>query len=140
MKFTMPFAITWLFYHKESVIFNTSGNVYQCCKTPCLNFRAHHENFVSICCHLQNGIHIVHILYRAKEVVVKGYHIQAVNRMMMKSPSHFCECLTCAQAGVRTSTVMEEGIYHVLVTMNSTDVLHLVCLKFPCRTCDVLQN
>jgi hypothetical protein len=36
---------------------HTSANVeldavYQCCKTLYLDLRAHHENYVSVCCHL----------------------------------------------------------------------------------------
>jgi hypothetical protein len=64
------FAIMRLFFHKVSVIFNfqhTFANVeydaaYQCCKIPCLDYGAHHEKRVSIRCHLQNGVYIVHLL------------------------------------------------------------------------------
>jgi hypothetical protein len=39
-------------------------------------------------------------------------------------PSHFCDYLKCVQAGVKSCTVMKKkGIFHVLVRMNSKDVL-----------------
>jgi hypothetical protein len=39
-------------------------------------------------------------------VVVIGCQIWAVSRMGKNSPSHFCDCLTCAQVGVRPGIVM----------------------------------
>jgi hypothetical protein len=37
----------------------------------------------------------------------------AVSRMQKNSPSHFCDCLKCAQAGVRSGIVAKEkDIFH----------------------------
>jgi hypothetical protein len=41
-------------------------------------------------------------------VVVRGCQIWAVSRIRKKSPSHFCDCLTCVQADVRPGTVVKE--------------------------------
>jgi hypothetical protein len=47
-----------------------------------------------------------------------------MSRMGKNSPSHFCDCLMCAQAGVRLGTaVNEKDIFHVLVRTNSMDVM-----------------
>jgi hypothetical protein len=64
------------------------------------------------------------ILYRARQVVFGGCQTWAVSRIGKNSPSHFCDCLTCAQAGVRLGVVTkEEDIFHVSVRMNSMDTL-----------------
>jgi hypothetical protein len=40
------------------------------------------------------------------------------------SPFHFCDGLTCAQASVRSGTVVKEkDVFHVSVRTNSTNVL-----------------
>jgi hypothetical protein len=55
------FAIIRLFFHKVSVILNTllptlSTALCTSVNIPCLDFGALDENFVSIRCHLQNGV------------------------------------------------------------------------------------
>jgi hypothetical protein len=119
-----------LFLHKVSVIFNfqhTFANVeydaaYQCCKIPCLDFAAHQENCVSIRRHLQNGVCVVHPLQ--DQTGERECQIWAVSRMGKKSPSNFCDCLTCAQTGVRSGIVVKEkDVFHVSVRTNCTDAL-----------------
>jgi hypothetical protein len=64
------------------------------------------------------------ITYMVKQAVVGGCQVWAVSRMGKNSPSHFCDCLKFAQAGVRLSIVMKEkGVLHVSVRPNSTDEL-----------------
>jgi hypothetical protein len=70
--------------------------VYQSCKIPCLDFGAHHENFVSVRCDLQNGVHVVDP-FRAKRVVVGGHQIWAVRWAGKDSLCHLCDCLVCAK-------------------------------------------
>jgi hypothetical protein len=40
--------------------------VHWCCKIPCLDFGAHHKNFVSSRCHLQSRVRVVHSLQGQK--------------------------------------------------------------------------
>jgi hypothetical protein len=57
-------------------------------------------------------------------VVFGGCQVWAVSRMGKNSPPHFCDCLTCAQAGVRPGIVVKEkDVFHVSVRTNSTDAL-----------------
>jgi hypothetical protein len=66
------------------------------------------------------------ILYRAKQGVAGGCHIWAVSRMRKNSPSHFCYCLTCSQAGVRLGIVVKEkDVCRVPVRKNSP----MCCLR-----------
>jgi hypothetical protein len=59
------FAIMRLFFDSLCLSFNTllsalSKTLYNSAvKFPCLDFGAYHINFVSVCCHLQNGVHVV---------------------------------------------------------------------------------
>jgi hypothetical protein len=47
-----------------------------------------------------------------------------VHRTGKNSLFHFCDCLTCAQAGVRPGIVVKEkGVFQVTFRTNSTDVL-----------------
>jgi hypothetical protein len=114
--------------HEVFFIFNTFlptfiETTYNCCKIPCLYFGAHYEDFVSICCYLQNCVHVVH-LYRAQQVVVAECQIRAVRRMGKNSPSYFCRCLACAQVGVRPFIVVKEkDVFHVPIRTNFTDAL-----------------
>jgi hypothetical protein len=39
------------------------------------------------------------------------------------SPSHFCNCLTCAQDGVRPGIGVKEDVFHISIRTNSTDAL-----------------
>jgi hypothetical protein len=43
------------------------------------------------------------IIYRTKRVAVGGWQIWDVSRKGKNSPSNFCDCFTCAQAGVKVS-------------------------------------
>jgi hypothetical protein len=59
--------------HFQHTVANTEYDaVYQCCKIPNHDFGAHNEHFVSVHFHLQNGVHVVYILYRARQMVVRG--------------------------------------------------------------------
>jgi hypothetical protein len=51
------------------------------------------------------------ILHRAKQVVLKECHIWAVSGMGKNSPTHFCNCLSCAQAGMRPGS--QDGGEHL---------------------------
>jgi hypothetical protein len=103
----------WSYFSTKSSSFSTHFCQYwviYC--TPVLHnslpwLRSTLQNFVSICCHLQNGVHTVHPL-EAKQMVLRGCQIWAVSRMGKNSPSHFYDCLMCAQAGVRLSIVIKE--------------------------------
>jgi hypothetical protein len=60
--------------------------------------------------------------------------IWVVSRMGKNSPSYFCDCLMCAQAGVKPSIVMKEkDVFHVLVRANSTDTLSQFVCSFLIR-------
>jgi hypothetical protein len=49
--------------HIQHTVANAEQDaVYRGCETPCFDFGAHQENFVSVHCHLQNGVHLVHPL------------------------------------------------------------------------------
>jgi hypothetical protein len=61
-------------------------------------------------------------------VVLRRYQIWAVSRLGKKIPSHFCDCLTCAVAGVRWGIVVKEKDVFRVKT-NYTDALSH--LKFP---------
>jgi hypothetical protein len=66
------------------------------------------------------------MLYRAKQVVVRGCQIWTVSRMGRNSPSHFYDCLTCAQAGVSPGIVRKEAgnfttlVYSILLTVGKS--------------------
>jgi hypothetical protein len=48
----------------------------------------------------------------------------SVSRTGKNNPSHVCDCLTCAQAGVRPGTVVKEkGVFPVSVMANSKNAL-----------------
>jgi hypothetical protein len=82
-----------------------------------------HRNFVSVCCHLQNGIHVVHSLQGQTGGTQKVPDC-GCEEDGKKSPSHFCDCLTCEQAGVRPGIVMKEkGFFPVSFRTNSTHAL-----------------
>jgi hypothetical protein len=50
--------------------------------------------------------------------------ILAVSRMGKNSPSHICDCLACAQVGVRPGIVVKEkAVFHVSVRTNCKDTL-----------------
>jgi hypothetical protein len=64
------------------------------------------------------------MLYRTKQMVLRGCQTWAVSRMAKNNPSHFCDCLTYAQVGVRPGiAVKEKDVLHVSVMTNSTDAL-----------------
>jgi hypothetical protein len=46
-----------------------------------------------------------------------------VSRVGKNSSSHFCYCLTRAEAAVRPAIVMEKDVFYVLVRMSCADVL-----------------
>jgi hypothetical protein len=57
-------------------------------------------------------------------MAVRGCQIWAASRIERNCPSHFCNCLTSVQAGVRPGNVVKEkDIFHVLARMNSMDAL-----------------
>jgi hypothetical protein len=57
-------------------------------------------------------------------VAVGRCQIWAVSRMGKNSPHNFCDCLTCAQAGVRPGIVVKEkDVFRVSVRTNCTDAL-----------------
>jgi hypothetical protein len=57
-------------------------------------------------------------------MAVGGCQIWAVSRTGNKGPSHFFDCHTCAQAGVRLGIVVKEkDVFHVSVRTNCTDAL-----------------
>jgi hypothetical protein len=75
------------------------------------------------------------ILYRAKQVVVGGFQIWTVSGIGKNSLSHFCDCLTCAQAGLRPGIVVKEkDVFHVSVRMNSTGALSQLFKVSLCRS------
>jgi hypothetical protein len=46
------------------------------------------------------------------------------DKMGKDSPPHFCDCLTCAQAGMRPGMVVKEkDVFHLSVRTESTDAL-----------------
>jgi hypothetical protein len=57
------------------------------------------------------------ILYRAKQVMVRGCQIWAVSRIGKKSLSHFCDCFTCVQAGVRPGIAVKEDVFPIGQTL-----------------------
>jgi hypothetical protein len=121
------FSIMRLFFHSFPSIFNTF--LLTLCKTLYTNavkFPAstseHVTKTFSIRCHLQNGIHVLHP-FQGQTGGSRRVPVWAVSGMGMNSPSHFCDCLTCAQAGVRPSIVVKEkDVFHFSVRMNSSDV------------------
>jgi hypothetical protein len=74
------------------------------------------------------------ILYRTIQVVVGGCQILAVRRLGQNGPSHYCDCLTCAQAGVRPGIVVKEkDVFHVSVRTNCTDALSQFVQSFTAK-------
>jgi hypothetical protein len=61
-------------------------------------------------------------------VVAGGCPIWAVSGLEKDSPSLFCDCLSCAQAGVRPGIVVKmKDAFHVSVMTNTADaLLHFV--------------
>jgi hypothetical protein len=118
-----------LFFHKVIIIFNTLfSSLSKTLCTSVVKFPASTSvhttetlfQFIIMCKMAPTQC----ILYRSKQVTVGGCQIWAVSRMGKNSPSHFCDCLTCAQAGVRLGIVVKEkDVFHVSVTMNSADAL-----------------
>jgi hypothetical protein len=57
-------------------------------------------------------------------MAVGRYQIWAVSRMGKNSPYNFCDCLSRAQAGVRSGIVVKEkDVFHVSVRTNCTHAL-----------------
>jgi hypothetical protein len=122
------FAIISLFFHKVcyfqyAFVSVEEDAVNQCCKIPCLDFGTHHENFVSVCCHLENAIHLVHPLQGqaggSRKVPYLCCEEDGEEQYIL-----FFAVASCAQAGVRPVIVMKEkDVFRVLVRTNSTDVL-----------------
>jgi hypothetical protein len=57
-------------------------------------------------------------------VAVAGRHVWAVSRTGKNIASHFRDCITCAQAGVRSGIVVKEKeVFRVSVRMKCTDAL-----------------
>jgi hypothetical protein len=55
-------------------------------------------------------------------VLVGEVQVWTVIRIGKNFPSHFFDCLTCAQADVRPGTVVKEkDVFHVSIRTNSTD-------------------
>jgi hypothetical protein len=55
-------------------------------------------------------------------MAVGGCQIWAVGRIWKSSPSHSCDCLTCAQAGMRPGIVVKEkDVFHVSVRTQFMD-------------------
>jgi hypothetical protein len=119
------FAIMRLFFHKVCVIFNMllptlSKMLYISVLRSCHDLTAHHENFVSICSHLQSSIQLMYPLWSH----AGGSQRVAEWGMGKSSPSHFWDCLMCAEAGVRPAIVVKEkDVFHVSVRTNCTDAL-----------------
>jgi hypothetical protein len=64
-------------------------------------------------------------------VVTGGCKIWFEMRMGKNSSLHFCDCLTCAQGGVRPGIVVKEkDVFHVSVRTNCTDALSQ-CVRSP---------
>jgi hypothetical protein len=99
-------ATTRLFSHKVSVIFEkllpvlSNTTCTSDVKIPCLEFGAHNENSVSVPCHLQDGVYVVHPLQGQRGVSRR------------------------AKVGVRPVIVVKEkDVFHVSVRMNCADAL-----------------
>jgi hypothetical protein len=108
-------------------------------KIPCLDFRAYHENFVSIRCHLQIGVHVVHSLQDQTDGsrTVPGLGCEQDGKeqsiVFLRLPdvcTSWCEARHCREGEGRLSCLR----------MNSTDAFVSVCLKFSCSTRDVLRS
>jgi hypothetical protein len=144
LKFTWiihtSFAVMRLFFHRVFVIFKTllptltkmpyTSVVILSVLTP----EAYHKNFVSVACHLQNGIHVVHCL----QGQTGGSHRLpglGCEQNGKKSPSHFW-IASCVQAGVRLGIVRKEDVFHVSVRTNCLDVLlQFVKVSLYCLWC-----
>jgi hypothetical protein len=103
-----------------------------------LDFRAHHKNFVSIHCHLQNGVHIVHPLQVQTGSTQKVPNLGCGQDGEKQSIPFFRlpqACISC----VRPGTIMKEmNIFHVSIRTDCTGCVVAVCLQFPCTTDDLL--
>jgi hypothetical protein len=86
------------------------------------NIFSHHKNFVSVHCHLQNGIHIVHPLHGQ----IGGSQIMpnlGYEQDEEEESIPFFDCLVCAswcEAGI---VMKEKDVFHILFGMNPVDVL-----------------
>jgi hypothetical protein len=123
------FAIVRLFFHEVSVIFNTLfPTLSKKLCTIVVKFPASTSEhitktlfqFVVICKMASTQC----ILYRGKQVAVRGCEIWVVSTTGKSSPSYVCNCLTCAPAGVRLGIVVKgKDVLHISVRMKSTDEL-----------------
>jgi hypothetical protein len=131
MKFTWTihtsFAIMRLFFHKVSVIFNTplptlSKTLYiSAVKIPASTSEHITRTlfqFVVICKCAFIGHSLQGQTGGSRKVPDLGFERGG------ESPTHFCDCLTCAQVGVRSGIVVKEkDVFLVSVRTNSRDVL-----------------
>jgi hypothetical protein len=130
MKFTRMihtyFTTMRLFSQKVSVIFNTplpmsSKTLYTNAAKLRASSREHHDKFVSVRCHLQNGVHVVHPL-------------QGQTGDSRRAPALGCEqggeeqCIpflrlqhVCASWCEASIVVKEKDVCHVSVRTNSTE-------------------
>jgi hypothetical protein len=132
MKFTWmickPFTIMRQFFHKVSFISNMLlPTLIKTLYISAVKFPAstHYENFVSIRCHLQNGIQVVHSLKGQRRGSGRVPDLGCEQKGEEESiPFFFCDYLAGAQAGVRPSIfVKEKDVFHVSVRKSSTDEL-----------------
>jgi hypothetical protein len=114
--------------------------VYQSCKISCLDFGARHENFVSIYHRLQNGIHVMHPLYRQaggnRRVpdlsCERDEEEQSIPFLQLPHVcGSWCEVGHCREGEGRHSCLRLDELYRCVFAAR---------LKFPCTTCDVLRS
>jgi hypothetical protein len=105
------FAIMRLFFHKVSVIFNTCLPTFS----------------TTLYTRLQNSLPQIRNKTRKRNfssLLPAKCQIWAFSSLGKTSQFNFCDCLTCAQAGVRLGIVVKEkDVFHVSVRMNCTDAL-----------------
>jgi hypothetical protein len=94
-----------------------------CYKIPCFDFGAHCENFILICCHLQNGIYILHPIQDQTGGNGKVPDLGCQQDSGEQSIPFLRLPHICVQAGVRLGIVMKKGVFHVSVRTGSMDAL-----------------
>jgi hypothetical protein len=123
------FANIRLFSHNVSFIFNKllpslNKTLYNSVVklSVCTSERITETLFQFVCICKMASIYF--FLYRDKQVAVRGCQVWDVSRMEKNILSHFCDCLTSAQASVRLGIVVKEkDVCNVSVRPNCTDAL-----------------
>jgi hypothetical protein len=111
-----PFGIMTLFFHKVSVIFNALLPTLS--KTLYVQIWSTSQNSVSVCCHVQNGVHAAQRLHAQTGVSQRAPDVGCKQDGEEQSVPFLR--LPDVRLGI---VVKEKDVFHVSVMTNCTEVL-----------------